>query len=150
MPLNICTLLSQYIGCLDFYSSKWRWVFKTDDGTEAVLGQFLEKEAEGYLWCFSLYFSWLAQKYTFLILQSHLQLCVHIQDYYWSPKTGGKVNLEYEPVSFLSCHKQSPRKCYSTRFVYSSTFLDSVFFVSHLGQFCEAYCWLDIVLDPDL
>ena len=74
-----------------------------DDGTEAVLGQFLEKkEAEGYLWCFSLYFSWLAQKYTFLILQSQLQLCVHIPDYYSSPKTGGKVNLEYEPVSFLS------------------------------------------------
>ena len=88
-----------------------------------------KKEAEVYLWCFSLYFSWLAHKYTFLILQSHLQLCVHIQDYYWSPKTGGKVNLEYEPVSFLSCHKQSPRKCYSTRFLYSNTFLDSVFFL---------------------
>ena len=61
-----------------------------------------KKEGEVYFWSFSLHFCWIAQKYTFLILQSHLQLCVNIPDYYSSPKTEGKVNLEYEPVSFLS------------------------------------------------
>ena len=69
---------------------------------ELALAPQEKKEGEVYFWSFSLHFSWIAQKYTFLILQSHLQLCVHIPDYYSSPKTGGKVNLEYEPVSFLS------------------------------------------------
>ena len=64
-----------------------------------------KKEAEVYLWCFSLYFSWLAHKYTFLILQRHLQLCVHIQENYWSPKTGGKVNLEYRVFVLLATPK---------------------------------------------
>ena len=36
-------------------------------------------------------------------------------------------NLEYKTI-FLCCHKMSPSKCYSGRFFYYNTFLDSVFF----------------------
>ena len=36
-------------------------------------------------------------------------------------------NLDYKTI-LLCCQKQSPSKCYSGRFFYYSTFLDSVFF----------------------
>ena len=36
-------------------------------------------------------------------------------------------NLEYKTI-LLCCHKQSPSKCYSGRFFYYNTFLDSIFF----------------------
>ena len=37
-------------------------------------------------------------------------------------------NLEYKTI-LLCCHKQSPSKCYSGRFFYYNTFLDSIFFL---------------------
>ena len=36
-------------------------------------------------------------------------------------------NLDYKTI-LLCCQKQSPSKCYSGRFFYYNTFLDSVFF----------------------
>ena len=49
-------------------------------------------------------------------------------------------NLEYKTI-LLCCHKQSPRKCYSARFLYYNTFLDSVFFGgSDQDLFRGTYC----------
>ena len=48
-------------------------------------------------------------------------------------------NLEYKTI-LLCCHKQSPRKCYSARFLYYNTFLDSVFLGYDQDLFPGTYC----------